>query len=54
MLEKFEKKIIEIKNKIGRKNTGIILFSFVCIIVLFSMILLKRFKIEKCSQSKIS
>ena len=47
MLEKFEKKIIEIKNKIGRKNTGIILFSFVCIIVLFSMILLKRFKIEK-------
>lgn len=47
MLEKFEKKIIEIKNKIGKKNTGIILFSLVCIIVLFSMILLKRFKIEK-------
>ena len=47
MLEKFEKKIIEIKNKIGKKNTGIILFSLVCIIALFSMILLKRFKIEK-------
>lgn len=47
MLERFEKKIIEIKNKIGRKNTGIILFSLVCIIALFSMILLKRFKIEK-------
>ena len=47
MLERFEKKIIEIKNKIGKKNTGIILFSLVCIIALFSMILLKRFKIEK-------
>ena len=47
MLEKFEKKIIEIKNKIGKKNTGIILFSLLCIIALFSMILLKRFKIEK-------
>ena len=47
MLEKFEKKVIEIKNRIGRKNTGIILFSLVCIIVLFSMILLKNFKIEK-------
>ena len=47
MLERFEKKIIEIKNKIGKKNTGIILFSLLCIIALFSMILLKRFKIEK-------
>ena len=47
MLEKFEKKIIEIKNKIGKKNTGIILFSLLCIIALFSMIILKRFKIEK-------
>ena len=47
MLEKFEKKVIEIKNRIGRKNTGIILFALVCIIVLFSMILLKNFKIEK-------
>ena len=47
MLEKFEKKIIEIKNKIGKKNTGIILFSLLCIIALFSMILLNRFKIEK-------
>lgn len=47
MLERFEKKIIEIKNKIGKKNTRIILFSLVCIIALFSMILLKRFKIEK-------
>lgn len=47
MLEKFEKKVIEIKKKLGEKNLGIIFFAIVCIIVLFFMILLKKFKAEK-------
>lgn len=47
MLDKFEKKVAQIKRKLGEKNTGIILFGIVCIIVLGMMILLKRFKIQK-------
>ncbi|MGN1013274.1 MAG: PepSY1/2 domain-containing protein [Clostridia bacterium] len=47
MLDKFEKKVAQIKRKLGEKNIGIILFAIVCIIVLGMMILLKRFKIQK-------
>ncbi len=47
MLEKFEKKVIQIKNKLGEKNVGIIFFSLVCVIALGFMIFLKRYKIQK-------
>lgn len=47
MFEKFEKKILEIKRKLGEKKLGITFFSIFCIIILFSMVLLKKFKIEK-------
>lgn len=47
MLEKFEKKVLEIKKKLGAKNVGIIFFSIVCLIVLGAMILLKRYKVQK-------
>lgn len=47
MFEKFEKKILEIKRKLGEKKLGITFFSMFCIIILFSMILLKQYKIEK-------
>lgn len=47
MLEKFEKKIIEFKKKMGEKKLGILFFSIFCIIIFGTMILLKRFKIEK-------
>ncbi|MBO5478105.1 MAG: germination protein YpeB [Clostridia bacterium] len=49
MFEKFEKKIIEIKRKFGEKKLGITFFSIFCIIILFSMMLLKQYKIEKQS-----
>lgn len=47
MFEKFEKKILAIKRKLGEKKLGILFFSFFCIIILFTMILLKKFKVEK-------
>lgn len=47
MFEKFEKKILELKRRLGDKKTGIAFFSFFCIVILFSMILLKKFKVEK-------
>lgn len=47
MLEKFEKKVIQIKKRLGEKNLGIIFFAMVCIITLGFMIFLKRFKIQK-------
>lgn len=47
MLEKFEKKVIQIKKKLGEKNIGIIFFAMVCIITLGFMIFLKRYKIQK-------
>ena len=47
MFEKFEKKILDIKRKLGEKKLGILFFSFFCIIILFTMILLKWFKVEK-------
>lgn len=49
MFEKFEKWIINLKEKIGRKKLSIFFFAFFCITVLFFMLLLKRFKIEKQS-----
>ena len=47
MFEKFEKKILAIKRKLGEKKLGILFFSFFCIVILFTMILLKKFKVEK-------
>lgn len=47
MLEKFEKKVIQLKKKLGEKNLGIIFFSIVCIIALGFMLFLKRYKIQK-------
>ena len=47
MLDKFEKNINDIKKKLGTKNLGIIFFAIFSIFVLGSMIILKKFKIEK-------
>ena len=49
MFEKFEKKIIEFKKKIGNKKLGILFFSIFSLIILGTMVLLKQFKIEKQS-----
>ena len=47
MLDKFEKSITNIKNKLGQKKMGIIYFSTFAIIIFLSLIMLKQFKIEK-------
>lgn len=47
MFEKFEKKIINIKRKLGEKKLGILFFGIFSLIILATMILLKQFKIEK-------
>lgn len=47
MLDKFEKSITNIKNKLGQKKMGIIYFSIFAIIIFLSLIMLKQFKIEK-------
>lgn len=49
MFEKFEKKIICFKKKIGSKKLGILFFSIFSLIILETMVLLKQFKIEKQS-----
>ena len=47
MLDKFEKYINNLKEKLGSRKIGVIFFSIFCILALFFMITLKRFKIEK-------
>ena len=47
MLEKFEKKIIDIKKRIGSKNLGILYFAIFSLLILGGMILLKKFKLEQ-------
>lgn len=45
-MNKFEKKIIDVKNKIGQKNLGIIYFSIFCIVGIIAMMQVKQYKIQ--------
>ena len=46
-MEKFEKLVIRIKEKLGDKKVGIIYFAILAIITLFFMNILKGYKIER-------